>query len=45
MAERSWAIYLTPEQAASPASLSLGYQSSIFVAPEASRLRVSINGD
>ena len=44
VAERSWAIYLTPEQAASPASLSLGYQSSIFVAPEASRLRVSING-
>ena len=44
MAQRSWAIYLTPEQAASPASLILGYQSSIVVAPEASQLRVSING-
>lgn len=41
---RSWAIYLTPQQAASPASLRLTYQNAIVVAPETSRFRLSING-
>lgn len=41
---RSWGVYLTPQQAASPVSLSLGYQNAIVVAPEASRLHLSING-
>lgn len=43
VAERAWSIYLTPEQAASAATFNLGYQSSILVAPEASRLSVSVN--
>jgi hypothetical protein len=43
-AESSWSIYLTPEQAASKATLNLGYQNAIIVAPETSRLRLSING-
>ena len=43
-ARRAWSIYLTPEQAAAGNRLSIGYQNAIFVAPEASRLRVSING-
>ncbi|UIY29987.1 cellulose biosynthesis cyclic di-GMP-binding regulatory protein BcsB [Neorhizobium galegae] len=41
--QRSWSIYLTPEQAAAPAKLNLGYQNSIVVAPEASELAVTIN--
>ena len=41
---RLWAFYLTPEQARSPATLALAYQSSIFTAPEASNLSVMING-
>ncbi|KGE02017.1 cellulose biosynthesis cyclic di-GMP-binding regulatory protein BcsB [Rhizobium sp. YS-1r] len=40
---RSWSIYLTEEQAASPAKLNLQYQNAIVVAPEASLLTVSIN--
>lgn len=40
---RSWSVYLTPEQAASNATLQLGFQNAIFVAPEASHLRVVIN--
>ncbi len=43
-ARRAWSIYLTPEEAAAGNRLSIGYQNAIFVAPEASRLRVSING-
>ena len=43
-ARRSWSIFLTPEQAASKADLHLGYQNAVVVAPEASRLKVSING-
>lgn len=43
-ARRAWSIYLTPEEAAAGNRLSVGYQNAIFVAPEASRLRVSING-
>ncbi len=41
--QRSWSIYLTPEQAAAPAKLNIGYQNSIVVAPEISRLAVTIN--
>ena len=42
--QRSWSIFLTPEQAASMAEFHLGYQNAVVVAPEASRLKVSING-
>jgi hypothetical protein len=42
--QKNWAIYLTPEQAASAASFHIGYQSSIVVAPETSQLQFSING-
>ncbi|WP_172717140.1 cellulose biosynthesis cyclic di-GMP-binding regulatory protein BcsB [Neorhizobium sp. T6_25] len=41
--QRSWSIYLTPEQAAAPAKLNLGYQNSIVVAPEVSELAVTVN--
>ncbi|GLQ38749.1 cellulose synthase BcsB subunit [Rhizobium albus] len=41
---RNWAIYLTEEQAASPVRLNVGYRNAVVVAPEASRLSVSING-
>ncbi len=41
--ERAWSIYLTPSEAQSATTLNLGYQNSILVAPEASRLSVSIN--
>ena len=41
-AQRSWSIFLTPEQAASKADLHLGYQNAVVVAPEASRLKLSV---
>jgi hypothetical protein len=41
---RVWTIYLTPEEAASPAGLRLGYQNSVIVAPEASNMRFLVNG-
>jgi len=44
MATRSWSLVLTPLQAATEAKLQLTYQNAILVAPEASRLQVSING-
>jgi hypothetical protein len=43
-ARRAWSIYLTPEQAAAKTTLRLGYQNAIVIAPEISRLDVSING-
>ncbi len=43
-ARRSWSVYLTTEQAASRARLNLGYQNAIVVAPEVSRLRLTVNG-
>lgn len=43
-ARRSWAVYITPEQAASRATLNLSYQNAIIVAPESSRLTVKVNG-
>ncbi len=42
--QRAWTLYLTPEQASSRASLNLGYQNAVIVAPESSRLRLTING-
>jgi hypothetical protein len=41
--QRAWSVYLTAEQAASAARLHLAYKNSIVVAPEVSKLRVSIN--
>jgi len=41
---RAWSIYLTAEQASSPAMLHLGYQNAIVVAPETSTLELTING-
>jgi cellulose synthase operon protein B len=41
---RSWAVYLSPEQADAAQSVSLGYQNAIVVAPEFSTLTLSING-
>lgn len=41
---RSWAVYLTGDQAQSTAQLDLAYSNAIVVAPETSRLFVSING-
>ncbi|CAN7700687.1 cellulose biosynthesis cyclic di-GMP-binding regulatory protein BcsB [Pararhizobium sp. LjRoot238] len=41
--DRAWSVYLTPQQAATGAKLNLGYQNSIFVAPEVSRLSVEVN--
>lgn len=42
--QRAWTLYLTPEQASSRTSLNLGYQNAVIVAPESSRLRLTING-
>jgi hypothetical protein len=41
--QRSWQVYLTAEQAGRAAKLHLTYQNSIFVAPETSRLTITIN--
>lgn len=43
IATRRWSIFLTEREAASARTLQLGYQSSILVAPEASRLTLSVN--
>ena len=43
MGRRSWGVVLTPEQAARDARLAVTYNSSIYVAPEDSHLRVTIN--
>ncbi|PVB60304.1 cellulose biosynthesis cyclic di-GMP-binding regulatory protein BcsB [Labrenzia sp. 011] len=45
MAARSWSVVLTSEQAASDATLQIAYRNAILVAPEASLLRLSINGN
>ena len=44
LSTRAWSAYLTTEQAASGAKLHLGYQNAIVVAPEISRLTLSVNG-
>ncbi|MBW6420687.1 cellulose biosynthesis cyclic di-GMP-binding regulatory protein BcsB [Rhizobium sp. XQZ8] len=41
--QRSWSVYLTPEQAAAPSKLHIAYQNAIVVAPEMSNLRITIN--
>lgn len=41
--DRVWSVYLTAQQAAAGTKLNLGYQNSIFVAPETSRLTVEVN--
>lgn len=41
--KQSWSVYVTPEQAASPARFHLGYQNAVVVAPEASQLSILIN--
>ncbi len=40
---KSWSLYLTPEQAASPAKFHFSYQNAVVVAPEASQLTILIN--
>ncbi|WP_448955535.1 cellulose biosynthesis cyclic di-GMP-binding regulatory protein BcsB [Labrys neptuniae] len=40
---RAWYTVLTKNQAASPATLTLGYKASVVVAPEASRLILTVN--
>ena len=42
---RSWAFSLTQEEAANALALAVGYQNAVVVMPEASRLRVIINGE
>ncbi|MET0528635.1 MAG: cellulose biosynthesis cyclic di-GMP-binding regulatory protein BcsB [Microvirga sp.] len=42
---RAWTFHLTQDEAASGANLSVGYQNAVVVMPEASRLRISINGE
>lgn len=42
---RSWATYLTQDEASSQASLSVGYENAVVVMPEASKLRVLINNE
>jgi hypothetical protein len=41
--EKTWAVFITEEQAASSATLSLTYQNSLIVAPEWSTLTLAIN--
>lgn len=42
---RSWAFYLTQDEAAADLSLDLAFQNALVVMPEASRLTVRINGE
>jgi hypothetical protein len=42
---RSWTVHLTQDEAASGASIALGYKNAVVVMPEGSRLRVAINGE
>lgn len=42
---RSWTFDLTHEEALSITGFNIGYQNAVVVMPEASRLRVSINGE
>ncbi len=43
MEQRSWSVYLTADQAGRAARLNVAYQNSIFVAPETSKLTITIN--
>jgi len=42
---RSWAFYLTQDEADADSSLDLAFQNALVVMPEASRLTVRINGE
>lgn len=41
---RAWAIFLTDDEATLPATVSIGYINAVLVMPEASRLRLTVNG-
>jgi cellulose synthase operon protein B len=41
--QRSWSVYLTADRAARAAKLHVAYQNSIFVAPETSKLTITVN--
>jgi len=41
----SWTFHLTQDEASSGASISVGYKNAVVVMPEASRLRIVINGE
>ncbi|SHF31131.1 cellulose synthase subunit [Kaistia soli DSM 19436] len=43
--QRSWSIFLTSAEAARNAEIEVAYKNAILVMPEASRLRVLINGE
>ena len=45
MDARSWSVFLTQKEASDQAMLTVGYTNALVVMPEASRLRVSLNGD
>ncbi len=42
--QRSWSIFLTAGEAARKAAIEVAYKNAILVMPEASRLRLSVNG-
>ncbi|MEZ2409084.1 cellulose biosynthesis cyclic di-GMP-binding regulatory protein BcsB [Bosea sp. RCC_152_1] len=42
---RSWAFYLTQDQATAEVSLDVAFQNALVVMPEASRLTVRVNGE
>ena len=41
--ERAWSVYLTEAQAKSASQFNIGYQNSIFIAPEYSKLSIAFN--
>lgn len=41
----SWTFHLTQDEASSGASISVGYKNAVVVMPEASRLRIVVNGE
>ncbi|MBZ9937479.1 cellulose biosynthesis cyclic di-GMP-binding regulatory protein BcsB [Mesorhizobium sp. BR1-1-16] len=43
--QRSWSIFLTADEAARSAEIEVAYKNAILVMPEASRLRVLLNGE
>ncbi len=42
---RSWTVFLSADEAASPAEFAIGFVNAVVVMPEASALRVRINGE
>ncbi len=42
---QSWNVQLTQDEASSGASIAVGYKNAVVVMPEASRLRIVINGE